>query len=76
MSRSLSEAEVLPSSPEDIADSFHTSQLQDYYSHRCAIISTKVLRQNNNNFNILGQIYANSCGRVLIFQQNKAQTES
>lgn len=86
MSRSLSEAEVLPSSPEDTDESFHTSQLQDYYRNRCAIISTIALgacAQKNNNFKILGRIYTwpdvhtgKRCSRDLIFQQTKAQTES
>lgn len=30
MRRSLSEAEVLPSSPEDTEESFHTSELQEW----------------------------------------------
>lgn len=56
MSRSLSEAEVLPSSPEDTNESFHTSQQEDYYSNRCTIMSTTVVgacAEKNYYFEIL-----------------------
>lgn len=87
MSRSLSEAEVLPSSPEDTDESFHTGQLQDYYRNRCAITSTialgtcaqkkKIISKFLDEY-IHGLMFTQEkrCGRDLIFQQTKAQTES